>query len=346
MTAERDVTRIVRSWLEGGVTALPDRVLDRVLDDLPATPQHRSTWSVRRTHRMNAAPKLAIGTAAVIAVLVAGINLLPRDAGGVGGPALVSPRPSAPPTSTPTTAPPPSSAPIVSLDAAPLEKCESTNAVRCIVAGTYRLSSTSSWGGQIAMDVPKGWFSWHPALDFEGVLVDSGPDAPGGSGWGLMFINADLVSVDPCDPTQGTIGFEAGRTVDGVVSALSRWAGFQASEPLPTTVGTYDAQLVELTSTRTVEDCPDAELWRTKDGTALDGYSIIDERPGTYRVQFRIMKFKGRILVIRTTDYSKASPFEVDEGVAKDPGRHTTDQVELHQILDSIQLMNPARTTD
>ena len=38
MSAERDETRIVRSWLEEGVTVLPDRVLDAVLDQVPATP--------------------------------------------------------------------------------------------------------------------------------------------------------------------------------------------------------------------------------------------------------------------------------------------------------------------
>ena len=41
MNPERDTTRIVRSWLENGVTDLPDRVLDTVLDQLPATPQRR-----------------------------------------------------------------------------------------------------------------------------------------------------------------------------------------------------------------------------------------------------------------------------------------------------------------
>ncbi len=35
---ERDTTSIVRSWLENGVTDLPDRVLDPVLDQLPLDP--------------------------------------------------------------------------------------------------------------------------------------------------------------------------------------------------------------------------------------------------------------------------------------------------------------------
>ena len=42
MSTDRDTTRIVRSWLEEGVTELPDRVLDAVLDQLPATPQRRA----------------------------------------------------------------------------------------------------------------------------------------------------------------------------------------------------------------------------------------------------------------------------------------------------------------
>ena len=53
MSTERDVNRIVRSWLEEGVAALPDRVLDTVLDQLPATPQRRAWWPVRRFGEMN-----------------------------------------------------------------------------------------------------------------------------------------------------------------------------------------------------------------------------------------------------------------------------------------------------
>ena len=44
MTSDLDTARIVRSWLDEGVTQLPDRVLDAVLDQLPATHQRRVTW--------------------------------------------------------------------------------------------------------------------------------------------------------------------------------------------------------------------------------------------------------------------------------------------------------------
>ena len=53
MHTDRDTTRLVRSWLEEGATALPDRVLDAVLDQVPATPQRRSWWPARRSADMN-----------------------------------------------------------------------------------------------------------------------------------------------------------------------------------------------------------------------------------------------------------------------------------------------------
>ena len=79
MTTERDVNRIVRSWMSEGVTALPDYVLDAVLDQLPATPQRRATrWRVQRYIEMN--KPLAIGlvvAAAVLVLALIGLNLGP-----------------------------------------------------------------------------------------------------------------------------------------------------------------------------------------------------------------------------------------------------------------------------
>src|SRR4029078_12906233 len=49
VSTDHDVTRIVRSWLEECPTVVPDRVLDAVLDQVPATRQRRATWwPVRR----------------------------------------------------------------------------------------------------------------------------------------------------------------------------------------------------------------------------------------------------------------------------------------------------------
>jgi hypothetical protein len=99
MSTDRDTTRIVRSWLEEGATALPDRVLDAVLDRVPATPQRRSWWPSRRIAHMNPV-RIAIAAAAVVVVAIVGYNLLPRSGGNVGG--QPTPVPSPTPTPGPT----------------------------------------------------------------------------------------------------------------------------------------------------------------------------------------------------------------------------------------------------
>ena len=112
MNAERDVTRIVRSWLEEGVTALPDRVLDTVLDQVPATPQRRPRWSPRRFAPMNRVFLTASAAAAVLVVVILGYNLLPRS-GGVGTQPTVAPSPSTNPSLSPSPAAPRITGPIV-----------------------------------------------------------------------------------------------------------------------------------------------------------------------------------------------------------------------------------------
>ena len=99
MSTDRDVTRTVRSWLEEGVTALPDSVLDAVLDQLPATPQRRAGWLARRFPPMNSAVRIALATAAVVVIALLGIRfLLPGQGTGDSGP---TPTPPASPLAVP-----------------------------------------------------------------------------------------------------------------------------------------------------------------------------------------------------------------------------------------------------
>jgi hypothetical protein len=106
MSTDRDMTRIVRSWLRTDEHESADRVLDIVIARLDATPQRRSPWPARRIADMNFVAKLATAAAAVVVVAIVGYNLLPASSGVGGGPA-VSPSASPSPTSRPTPSPTP-----------------------------------------------------------------------------------------------------------------------------------------------------------------------------------------------------------------------------------------------
>jgi hypothetical protein len=109
MSTDRETTRIVRSWLETGVTRLPDRVLDAVLDQVPATPQRRPFWRAWRFPQMTSPVRYAIAAAAVLAVALVGYQFLPSSNIGAGGQTQA---PSAVPTTDPAaTAPVPSATP-------------------------------------------------------------------------------------------------------------------------------------------------------------------------------------------------------------------------------------------
>jgi hypothetical protein len=86
MSTDRETTRLVRSWLEEGVTALPDRVLDAVLDQVPATPQRRPWWPTRRIAQMNRFLPATVAAAAVLVVALIVYNVLLRSNATTGGP--------------------------------------------------------------------------------------------------------------------------------------------------------------------------------------------------------------------------------------------------------------------
>ena len=98
MTTPRDPDSLLSAYLTDGIDVLPDRVVDAVLDEAHRTRQ-RVVLGPRRTPVMNSTFKMFLAAAAVIAVIVAGINFLPRNDTTVGGPT------SAPPSASPLPSP-------------------------------------------------------------------------------------------------------------------------------------------------------------------------------------------------------------------------------------------------
>jgi hypothetical protein len=94
MSAERDVTRVVRSWIRDDEHDSADYVLQTVLSRLDATPQRRPLWPLRRIAEMTTYTKLWAAAAAVIALVIVGGALMFREGIGPG----TTPGPSAVPT--------------------------------------------------------------------------------------------------------------------------------------------------------------------------------------------------------------------------------------------------------
>jgi hypothetical protein len=102
MSSDRDLTRIVRSWLKEDAYEDADRVLDLVLDQLDATPQRRAWWPARRFPLMNNTVRIALAVAAVVVVALIGYQFLRTPNLGDSEP---SPTPSMSPTPSPTQTP-------------------------------------------------------------------------------------------------------------------------------------------------------------------------------------------------------------------------------------------------
>ena len=327
-----------------GVVPLPASVRDAVHARLPETRQVRGAGRPERmldmVSRLSAPARWGIGIAAVLVVLVSAAALFPRGAApGIAAaptPTLAATASSAAvPSASPSASP---SGGAVRLNSAVGGRsCGEGLGEFCMQAGTYRLSS-DTWPRVISFEVPEGWFPYVPNAEAESVLVESGPSASQGSGWGHTFLRVGEVAKDPCDASAGRVPTPETTSVNGLIAAMRSWPDFAVSDPQPIEVDGYTGRLVTVASTRTETDCAVQSIWTTPGGTQIDAYPMVgvagQPRSGT----FRILDIDGTLVVIRTTDFDDPSPHELDQGVKPDPTRHAADQVELQGILDSIRI--------
>ena len=216
MTTERDVTRIVRSWIREDEHESADRVLGIVLDQLDTTPQRRTTWwPARRTPTMNKFATIALGAAAVVVALLVGVQLLGSPGGGTGGQA--SPTPAA--TSEPTPSP--------SVDAG------------LPVGSTHTLATGEL---TIAATIPApGW-----TVDSGGITKNGGSSTPDGAYVMGPWITPDpFIPADPCQ-WESTLPDTPATTLDEIVGALGSQATRNASAPADVTVDGYAAKVITI----------------------------------------------------------------------------------------------------
>jgi hypothetical protein len=220
---ERDVSRIVRSWLEDGVTTLPDRVLDQVLDQLPATPQRRPMWRARRIATMSNFAKLGV-VAAVVAAAVVGLSLRPTDAPGPGASNSPTPSPAASTRIVPENGP--------------------------LTPGPWSFTDVAPF--PITFTVPAAGWVKNTA---PGVIWTDSSEVR------LAFsLFEDDLYADPCTWEAGTIQPPVGPTVEALASAIADLPGVEATGPTPVTVDGHQARFVELTAPADQTACDGEEM--------------------------------------------------------------------------------------
>jgi len=276
MSAERDLTRIVRSWLRTDEHESADRVLDDVLALLDATPQRRSWWPTRRSPQMNGLAKFAIAAAAVVVIAIVGINLLPGTGGdvGVAPTATPSPTPSRAPSPAPSTATafPPSG---------PLS------------AGRHTLTED---GIKFSLEVPEGWSS-------SGLGLQRGADGSTdpGSVW-MPYWSVDGVASDPCTRT----GAPAATSDAELADAVAAIPGTNlVTAPKDVTVGGRPAKYVAITVPNDIECAPEKFfMWYA--GSPSGPFRWATALDQTNRVW--ITNVEGKRVWIEAETYKGASP--------------------------------------
>ena len=284
MSANRDVNRIVRSWLDEGVTVLPDRVLDAVLDQLPATNQRRATWwPARRYPTMSKFVGIGVAAAAIVVAAVIGYRLVGGDSGF--GPT---------PVSTPTPIPSASSPPVTSLTY--------TSTAQDLEPGMYRIPAGAWTPADLTFTVPAGWQAQY--LGFSKHL-----DQP--NEMGLVPFIVTHVYTDTCAPEGEFELAPIGPSVDDLANALEALGGAEVSPAEDMTVDEYPAKRVDLAFSEDIAlaDCrvPALQIWANASET--DFFSVL---PGSVASVY-IVDVQGQTLAMVATWRNSPSESDVAE---------------------------------
>jgi hypothetical protein len=282
MSTDKQLADKIGRWLEAEApTRLPDRVLRATFERTRTTRQQRGWRAVQRRLTVNKIVPIGIGAAAVVGILVVGVNVLGAPApGGVGAAPAASPSPS--PTAAPSAAAP------------------STAADAGLPSGSSHIL-VSDGGVEMTVTIPApGWQGDSKG----GILVkNDNVDAPDGAGMIVFPDDGLFVYGDPCMWASTTPTTPA-TTADAVVTALAAQASRDASAPVDVTLGGYTGKRITL-------HVPDDADFSTCDQGFFGSWGVASEpTPGRYHQdpgqidEVWALDVAGQLLVIDTTYYA------------------------------------------
>lgn len=108
MTRDRDIERILETWLAPGPTTMPDHLFDSIVDRVERQPQARTARIRQRFHEMR--PVLRIAAIAAVLVLTFGIGAAVVGGALDGDSPIPTPQPSPAASASPAPSPSPSAA--------------------------------------------------------------------------------------------------------------------------------------------------------------------------------------------------------------------------------------------
>jgi len=278
MTRNDDFIDHLEDYLDEyeGSTPLPEDVRNAIRAQLPSTKQRPAWWPGWRFPEMNQAMRIALASAAVVAVAVIGFSLFRGM--NVGGPDLTGPSPS------------PSPEPAVLTDG-PLE------------AGTYTTTPFPSPDDaiQFTFTVPDGWTG-----DLRGpsVFPSSGDGTSGPAGAAMALLRVVGLYADPCQGNTGQPDIPLGPTVDDLVTALADPGAYESTAATDVVVDGYAGKQLELLMPSDIDfaTCDGGQFWVWDAGPYAQG-------PGN-RWQVTILDVGGTRAVILAEDFA-ATPERV-----------------------------------
>jgi hypothetical protein len=300
MSSERDVTRVVRSWMQEDEHESADRVLDAVLDQLDTTPQRRAGWPAWRTPIMNKFVAIGLGAAAVVVALFVGAQLLgsPSNTGG-GLDATVTPESTLAPTPSPS-------------------------AWTGIPEGPFVVTNTDL---PVQTTVSIAASGWSPLEGLDAITKDDdGLDPPESVGaaflaWAWPAGSGFDIYGDPCRWST-TIPETPATTPGEIAAALAAQASSNATAPVDVTVGGYAGKAITVHVPMAFELGPDStreEEFADCDEDVFGFYGVRGEPEPARNAQgpgqideLWILEVDGAIVILDAA-YSPSTPADLVE---------------------------------